>query len=77
MDRKELSKIIDLCRKKGVDELQLDGLFIRLGPTPSKSKRGGNRVAQTIDMDDVSPELPYTEEELLFWSSGDTKKQDD
>lgn len=58
---KELSKLIDLCRKKGIDLIKVDNVELKLGHMERKKKP------------DYSPELQslpdYTPEDILNWSS--------
>ncbi len=63
MDIKELAKIIDLCRKKGIESLKMNDLELKLGELPIPRKRA-------IEATESTPEdAAITQEDLLFWSS--------
>ena len=62
---KELAKLADLCRKKGIESIKItsDAVEFKLGERPQRAKRlrkedGKNPVTDAM-----------TDEELLFWSS--------
>lgn len=63
---KNLTQMIDLCRKKGVESIKIDGLELTLRPEapPSNYKRKLQEV-----QGEVPTENPYTEEDAIFWSS--------
>jgi len=65
----ELSKIIDLCRKKGVESIKIDNVELTLSreAPPSKYKRKTEAAS-----DFVTIEQPYSEEDALFWSAPST-----
>lgn len=60
---KELSKLIDMCHKKGVRAITVDGVQIELGEPPLK------RNAASKDTNDIPTEPAYNDEDLLMWSS--------
>lgn len=58
---KQLEQVIKLCRKTGVNSIEIDGVKLMLGEAPAKPG-----VAETK----VADETPaYTEEDYLLWSS--------
>lgn len=57
---KELSKLIDLCRKKGIDALEIDNIKFKLGPLEPKIKDRSPDLSQSAQV---------SGEDLLFWSS--------
>ena len=61
----ELDKLIDLCRKKGISNIEVDGVKFEMGdPPPSNYKKRQGRAEK-------QPETrQYSEEDILFWSSG-------
>jgi hypothetical protein len=64
----ELAKLMDLCRKKGVESIKFseNGYEFKLAPSAPKS----NYKKKQSGSDLKDPETPiYTEEEALFWSS--------
>lgn len=69
MDKEELLKIIDICRKKGVEELEFNGFRLKLRDEapPSYYKRRQKNVETGTT--EVLEEPRVTEEDLLFWSS--------
>ena len=62
---KDLSKLIDLCRKKGVETIAVDGVELKLGDAPTSLKR--NAASDTAP-DKIIIEDQPTEDELRFWS---------
>lgn len=61
---RDLSKLIDLCRKKGVLDIAVDGVQLKLGDAPLK------RNAASIEPDpSIKVEDEYTDEELMMWSA--------
>lgn len=70
MDLKNLDKIIALCRKRGVSEITIEGVTVKLGDapgkkTPRKSTNLGNFSggAENVETDGLS------DMDLLLWSS--------
>lgn len=67
MDIKNLDKIIQLCRKRGVAKITIEGVTIELGDAPSKeSKRppfSFNETQGPVETDGLS------DMDLLMWSS--------
>lgn len=61
----ELAKIIDLCRKKGVKSIEIEGLKLELHEEapPSNYKR---KLELTPSSE--KPEKEFTEEDYLLWS---------
>jgi len=72
-DLKQLDKIIALCRKRGVSEITVDNMTVKLGDMPSKpgSKKSqastGSEVMSGIAADFEADGL--TQDQLLMWSS--------
>lgn len=61
----DLSKIIDLCRKKGVDSIEIQGIKLSLKHEAPPS----NYKKKKEPEGDVIVESLFTEEDALFWSS--------
>jgi hypothetical protein len=59
-DLKQLDKVIALCRKRGVSEITVGEITLKLGSKPTKAPKHEEPVAED----------QITDEELLFWSSG-------
>lgn len=58
---KELAKIVDLCRKKGIDSIKIDNVELKLGRL--EPKLGKSPKEQPVD------DVKLSDEELLYWSS--------
>lgn len=78
MNLKELDKVIALCRKRGVQEITIEGITIKLGDAPMKHTPRNSLNPGSFNVDDqrgIETNGP-TEEDMLFWSSqplaGDT-----
>jgi hypothetical protein len=63
---KELSKLIDLCRKKGIDQIKIDNIELRLGTPPRRGQTKGPSLVS-----DISSEPDLSDEEILNWSVRD------
>jgi hypothetical protein len=59
-DLKQLDKVIALCRKRGVSEITVGDITLKLGVKPSKAPKH----------EELPMEEQVSDEELLFWSSG-------
>lgn len=57
---KELSRLIDLCRKKGIESIEIDNIKLKLGRVETKYK----------ETPDLKPLPELSDEDILFWSSG-------
>jgi hypothetical protein len=60
---KELSKLIDLCRKKGIESMSISGINFKLGEAPLT-----RNVAPEITAE-PKVEPTYSDEDLLMWSA--------
>ncbi len=59
---KELKALVKLCRASGIDAIEVDNIKFQLRDEPKKLK--------TEESKDAPKETePYTEEDMLFWSS--------
>lgn len=73
-DIKQLGKLIDMCRKKGVDTIKIDNMEIKLRLDAYEETKH-----HAIDNSEIKTENQYTDEETLFWSSAgipDPQKSD-
>jgi hypothetical protein len=59
-DLKQLDKVIALCRKRGVSEITVGDITLKLGAKPSKAPKH-----EELPIEDT-----MTDEELMFWSAG-------
>lgn len=58
---KDLEKVMDLCRAKGIREITIDGVHFKVDDVPVK---GTDESPMLID-----PALNYTDEQIANWSS--------
>lgn len=65
---KQLDKIIALCRKRGVSEITVDGVTIKLGDAPIKRSRQ-TIAAQKYHEDGEIETSELSQEDMLFWSA--------
>lgn len=67
---KDLEKLIKLCRRLGVDNIETNDIKLKLGTQPVKSYRP-RRIAQLGEISEniqiQTPDMP-TPEDLLFYS---------
>ena len=64
---KDLQKVIQLCRKAGVDTIKIDGVELKLGELPTQSLKAKRHAAYPDAAIEAQDTL--TEEELLFYSA--------
>lgn len=65
----ELSKIIDLCRKKGVETFKLDGLEMKLtAEAPESVYKLNKKLEQLAKTPDPIENIIEEQEKALFWS---------
>ena len=88
-DLKDLKKLIALCRLTGVEAIEVDGVKMNLGPTPTiikQTKLGQgllNGLKESIPTYSPGGNLPdtpiltdeLTDEQRVFWSSDGTPDQ--
>lgn len=79
-DLKDLGKVLDLCRKKGVKAIQLGELRIELGELPEKQTSSINE-AQENPIDPANPYANFpqgnlTPDQLIYYSSGGVPEND-
>lgn len=76
-DLKELTKLIDLCRKKGVSSLTVEGISLTLtAELPASNYK--KRVEKELVDQPEDPQNPYanfpqgmlTPEQLMYYSAG-------
>lgn len=61
---KELKALITLCKKENVKMVEVNGIKLEFNPyAPKERKR--RKVSNT----DPEVELPFSDEDALFWSS--------
>jgi len=76
---KDLQKVIQLCRKSGVDSIRIDNVEFHLGPKPMRYSNKALKLEEsttyapggiTADTQVPVPPMPdeLTEEQLLMWS---------
>ncbi len=79
-DLKDLGKVIDLCRKKGVASITIGQLKLDLGPEPEPKKSQASANSQPeIDETDPWANFPageLTPSQLIFYSSGGLPEDD-
>jgi hypothetical protein len=81
MDLKELGKLIDLCRRKGVSDIAMEGVSLKLLPEapPSSYKKKKELTDQPEDVEDPWRNFPQgdlTMEQMAFYSAGGLPEND-
>jgi hypothetical protein len=61
-DLKQLEKLLKLCRKQGVDSIELEGLKLKFGEMPIKRE-----AAAEVDTEEAEE---MSDEKLLDWALG-------
>jgi hypothetical protein len=75
---KDLEKLINLCRKTGVDTIKVDNIELKLGEAPYKAPKATKQETQantppTYAPGGITEEIKVeglTQEQLLYWSTG-------
>lgn len=62
---KELKNLIALCKREGIKSVEIAGIKFEFNPYSLPQKK-----SKTKDDDQIITENQYTDEEILFWSSG-------
>jgi hypothetical protein len=70
----DLSKIIDLCRKKGVETIQIGNVQLTLREEAPASRYKKKQIETT---DKIDAESLYDEEASLYWSSAGIPEEKD
>lgn len=82
---KELQKLIDLCHKNNIMNIEVDGIKLELGARPTKAVRRRKEVLlqdpktgtiESIPIKEVAQQIAtdaLTPEQLLMWSAGDNE----
>lgn len=81
-DIKDLKKLIDLCRRTGVEAIEVDGVKMNLGSAPTviykDNKKTTDQTVYTpggITEDTQIPTDVMTDEQMLFWSAETENQQ--
>lgn len=75
-DLNDLSKLIKLCRKTGIQSIRIDGIEFHLGAEPAVIKKPKAYIMPVFapggitDNTEITSDQP-SEEDLLFWSAGE------
>lgn len=74
-DLKDLEKVIDLCRRKGVGSITIGEVKLELKDEAPPTKYQKRKERQAIEHDSANPLENFpnrvlTEEELVYYSSG-------
>lgn len=60
----DLKALIKMCRKEGLQSIEVDGVKLVLGDVPVPAKK-----LKTEKQDEVNEMPQYTDDELAVWSS--------
>lgn len=69
----DLKKLLQLCRKQGVTELEFDNVKLKLGELPREQEEV---VEEVVDKYAGFPEGELTPEQLIFYSAGGLPQDD-
>lgn len=64
---RDLDKIIVLCRKRGVETIEINGIKLSLSDEEPKSRYLQKKEKVTPEDTEIKP--PYTDMDILAWSS--------
>lgn len=77
-DLKELEKLLKICRKQGVTDIEVAGVKIKLGDIPEKPRHINDPAIDT-ETDDPYANFPggiLSNSQLAFYSSGGVPDED-
>jgi hypothetical protein len=66
MNLTELKKLLTLCRKQGVTEIDFEGIKVKFGDLPAPRKLAEGEAEEETDDE-------LTSEQLMFYSAGGTQ----
>lgn len=72
---KDLEKLLKLCRKQGITEIELLGTKVKFGDLPASSIPGMELVEDENPYENF-PQGELTPEQLMFYSSGGRPEDD-
>lgn len=64
VQQKQLKQVISLCKKENVKSIKFDGIEIEFNSYAPKTRR------KKANLEDPKVENEFSEEDVLFWSSG-------
>lgn len=73
---KDLERLLKLCRKQGVTELDLGSVKFKLGELPTKNDQNFVDEADPNDPYANFPQGDLSPEQLMFYSSGGVPEED-
>lgn len=73
-DLKELEKLLKICRRQGVVEIDFDNVKLKLGDLPLEASSASS--AEVNDPLKNFPQGELTPEQLIFYSSGGMPEDD-
>jgi len=79
-DLKDLEKVIDLCRKKGVGSITIGEIKLELReeapPSNYKKRKANAQEPDPVDPYSNFPAGTLTEEQLMYYSAGGIPEED-
>lgn len=71
-DLKELEKLLKLCRKQGVTELDLGSVSFKLGDLPVEQEKRSTNLSDDLAADPYAnfPQGDLSPTQLMFYSAG-------
>lgn len=72
---RDLEKFLKLCRKQGVQEIDLHGLKVKLGDLP-EARSSSMTTEELLDPYKNFPTGELTPEQLMFYSAGGLPDED-
>jgi len=75
---KDLEKLLKLCRRQGVTEINLGTVSLKLGELPVEIDRNAKNIIEDVNADPYAnfPQGELTPEQLMFYSSGGMPEDD-
>ena len=75
----DLKKLLQLCRKQGVTELEFAGVKLKLGDLPTEQSQVTDVTDNAVESDNPYANFPdgiLSQEQLTYYSSGGDPSED-
>jgi hypothetical protein len=74
---KDLEKLLKLCRRQGVTEINLGAVSFKLGDLPPEKDKSADNIIEEVDDQWANfPVGDLTNDQLAYYSSGGTPEND-
>lgn len=75
-DFKDLKKLLELCRKQGIEEMDFQGMKFKFGPLPTAAGAASDTEIESDNPYANFPDGTLSPEQLMFYSAGGRPEDD-